>query len=55
MKPSVFRMKTCLLACIVALGLAAPVMAADAAPATSLFIIFYKQGPTWKEGVPMRQ
>lgn len=30
-------------------------MAADTAPATSLFVILYKQGPAWKEGVPMRQ
>lgn len=30
-------------------------MAADTAPASSLFVILYKQGPAWKEGVPMRQ
>jgi uncharacterized protein YciI len=49
-------MKTYLLSCLITLGLlAAPVMATDTAPATSLFVILYKQGPAWKEGVPMRQ
>lgn len=54
MKPSVSRMKTYILACFMALGLTAPVMAADTAP-TSLFVILYKQGSAWKEGVPMEQ
>jgi uncharacterized protein YciI len=35
--------------------LAAPVMAADTAEATSLYLVLYKQGPAWKEGVPMQQ
>lgn len=49
-------MRTCILFCLIACGLVAPpVMAADTAPASSLFVILYKQGPAWKEGVPMRQ
>jgi uncharacterized protein YciI len=49
-------MKTYLSYCLIALGLlAVPAMAADTAPTTSLFVILYKQGPAWKEGVPMRQ
>jgi uncharacterized protein YciI len=49
-------MKTHLLACLMALNmLAGSVMAADAAPAPSLFVVLYKQGPAWKEGVPMRE
>jgi len=35
--------------------LAAPAMAADTPPATSLYVVLYKQGPAWKEGVPMQQ
>jgi uncharacterized protein YciI len=49
-------MKTQLLACSLVLCLlAAPVMAADTPPATSLFVILYKQGPAWKGGVPMQK
>lgn len=48
-------MKIHLFACCIALSLAAPVMAADTAPGPSLFVILYKQGPAWKEGIPMRQ
>lgn len=49
-------MKTYLLSCLVALNiLAGSAVAADTAPAPSLFVILYKQGPAWKEGVPMRQ
>jgi uncharacterized protein YciI len=49
-------MKTYLISCLIVLGLlAAPVMAADTAPTTSLFVVLYKQGPAWKEAVPMRQ
>lgn len=35
--------------------LAAPLTRADTQPADSLFVILYKQGPAWKEGVPMEQ
>ena len=35
--------------------LVTPAMASVPAQDTSLFVILYRQGPAWKEGVPMRQ
>jgi uncharacterized protein YciI len=42
----------CLLA---SAALAAPALADDAPPRDPLYVILYKQGPAWKEGVPMKQ
>lgn len=47
-------MRSLAVACFIALGLlAAPVMAADTA--APLYVIVYKQGPAWHEGVPMEK
>lgn len=36
-------------------ALMAPVLASESTQGTSLFVILYRQGPAWKEGVPMRE
>ena len=50
-----FSRKSVLAWLLVLAGLTAPAVASDAPPVAPLFVILYKQGPAWKDGVPMRQ
>jgi uncharacterized protein YciI len=50
------RSERLLAATLVAITLlTAPALAQETSVAPSLFVILYKQGPAWKEGIPMKQ